>query len=183
VARQTEKFWNIFRKGHSLTEISTACESLGFTPLVPVFNSAVEAMQPRGRLGSGGGGGTAVQRAVSVPTLQRVMQRAAAAQLTILEKRMTFLATTASVTPFIGLFGTVWGVLTSFRGLATASAATLRAVAPGIADSLIATACGLFAAIPALIAYNQFVYRLKNIGGQLDDLQTEMLGIAEGNDH
>src|SRR5262249_17730275 len=85
VAHETGKFWNIFRKGHSLTEISTACESLGFTPLVPVFNSAVEAMQPRARLGSGGGGGTAIQRAVSVPTLQRVMQRSAAAQLTVLE--------------------------------------------------------------------------------------------------
>ena len=114
--------------------------------------------------------------------LQRVMQRTAAAQLTILENRLTFLATTASVTPFIGLFGTVWGVLTSFRGLATASAATLRAVAPGIADSLVATAFGLFAAIPAVIFYNQFVHRIRNIGGQLDDLQTEMLGIAEGND-
>ena len=110
------------------------------------------------------------------------MQRTAAAQLTIIESRLTFLATTAAVTPFIGLFGTVWGVLISFRGLATASTATLRAVAPGIADALITTAFGLFAAIPAVIAYNQFVYRIRNVGGQLDDLQNELLGIAEGND-
>ena len=93
---------------------------------------------------------------------------------------MTFLATTASVAPFIGLFGTVWGVMTSFAGLANANTATLRAVAPGIADALIATAFGLFAAIPAVIAYNQFVYQMRNLGGQLDDLQNEIVAMAEG---
>jgi biopolymer transport protein TolQ len=107
------------------------------------------------------------------------MQRAAAAQLTLLESRLTFLATTASVAPFIGLFGTVWGVLTSFSGLANSNVATLRAVAPGIADALITTAIGLFTAIPAVIAYNHFVYQIRNLGGQLDDVQVEMLAIAE----
>jgi len=117
---------------------------------------------------------------VNVATIQRTVQRAAAGQLTELEKRMTFLATTASVAPFIGLFGTVWGVMTSFAGLANANTATLRAVAPGIADALIATAFGLFAAIPAVIAYNQFVYQMRNLGGQLDDLQNEIVAMAEG---
>src|SRR5207245_10881512 len=92
---------------------------------------------------------------------------------------MNFLATTASVAPFIGLFGTVWGVMTSFAGLANANTASIRAVAPGIADALIATAFGLFAAIPAGIAYNQFVYKIRNIARQLDDLQGEMRAIAE----
>ena len=99
--------------------------------------------------------------------------------VTELEKRMTFLATTASVAPFIGLFGTVWGVMTSFAGLANANSASLRAVAPGIADALIATAFGLFAAIPAVIAYNQFVYQIRNLSGQLDDVQNEILAEAE----
>ena len=92
---------------------------------------------------------------------------------------MNFLATTASVAPFIGLFGTVWGVMTSFAGLANANTATLRAVAPGIADALIATAFGLFAAIPAVIFYNHFVYQIRNLGGQLDELQTEILAAIE----
>ena len=92
---------------------------------------------------------------------------------------MTFLATTASVAPFIGLFGTVWGVMISFNGLANASVATLRQVAPGIADALIATAFGLFAAIPALVAYNQFTYQIRNLSGELDDLQVEMLAMTE----
>jgi biopolymer transport protein TolQ len=101
--------------------------------------------------------------------------------VTLLEARLTFLATTASVAPFIGLFGTVWGVLTSFMGLSNADTATLRAVGPGIAEALIATAFGLFAAIPAVIAYNQFVNKVRNIASQLDDLQAELLAIAEGN--
>ncbi len=163
IRKETEVFWRIFRKGQNLSEISTAAEALRFTPLVPVFNSGADVKNP----------GTNPAR------LQRKMQRSATAQLTQLERRMTFLATTASVAPFVGLFGTVWGIMTSFAGLANANVATLRAVAPGIADALIATAFGLFAAIPALIAYNQFVHQIRDLGGELDDLQVEMLALAE----
>jgi biopolymer transport protein TolQ len=134
---------------------------------------------PTGRHQSQGSLALQTTAVVTTATVQRALHRAAAAQLTRLESRMTFLATTASVSPFVGLFGTVWGVMTSFAGLANANVATLRAVAPGIADALIATAFGLFAAIPAVIAYNQFVYKIRNIGGQIDDLQAEMLAIAE----
>ena len=162
INRESETFWKIFRRGKSISEISTALEALRFTPLVPVFNAAAEKS------------GTASAR-----VLQRVVRRAAAAQLTRLERRMNFLATTASVAPFIGLFGTVWGVMTSFAGLGNANTASLRAVAPGIADALIATAFGLFAAIPAVIWYNHFVYQIRNLGGQLDDLQTEILETVE----
>ena len=108
------------------------------------------------------------------------MQRSSSAQLTVLENRLTFLATTAAAAPFVGLFGTVVGVLISFRDLSVAESATLKAVGPGIADALLATAFGLAAAIPAVVADNAFGYRLRNIGGPLDDLQSEMLGIAEG---
>src|SRR6266487_558735 len=162
INKESETFWKIFRRGKTVSEISTACETLRFTPLVPVFNAGMETS------------------ASSVASMQRATQRAAAAQLTRLEKRMNFLATTASVAPFVGLFGTVWGVMTSFASLANANTATLRAVAPGIADALVATAFGLFAAIPALVAYNHFVYQIRNLGGQLDDLQNEIIGIAEG---
>jgi biopolymer transport protein TolQ len=163
IRKETEVFWKIFRKGQNLSEIATAAETLRFTPLVPLFNSGAEVKNP----------------GMSSARLQRKLQRTASAQLTLLERRMTFLATTASVAPFVGLFGTVWGVMTSFAGLANANVATLRAVAPGIADALIATALGLFAAIPAVIAYNQFVYQIRNLGGQMDDLQVEMLALAE----
>ena len=163
IRRETELFWKIFRKGQNVSEIATAAETLRYTPLVPLFNSGAEVKN------SG----------INPARLQRKMARAASAQMTQLEKRMTFLATTASVAPFVGLFGTVWGVMISFAGLANSNVATLRAVAPGIADALIATAFGLFAAIPAVIAYNQFVYQIRNLGGEMDDLQVEMLAIAE----
>ncbi len=117
----------------------------------------------------------------SLSTLQRALQRASSAQLTLLESRLRFVATTAAVAPFIGLFGTVWGVLTTFTGLSNSAVTTLRAVAPGIADALITTAFGLFTAIPAVIAYNHFVYRIKNVGGELDDLQVDMLAMGERN--
>jgi biopolymer transport protein TolQ len=163
IHRESETFWKIFRRGKSLSEVSTACEALRFTPLVPVFNAAIE------------------RPSASVGALQRIVQRASAAQMTRLERRMNFLATTASVAPFVGLFGTVWGVMTSFAALGNASAASLHTVAPGIADALIATAFGLFTAIPAVVAYNNFVYQLRNVGGQLDELQLEMLASAERN--
>jgi biopolymer transport protein TolQ len=179
IRKESETFWKVFRRGQNLSEIRTACEALRFTPLVPVFAAGADLLMPMpGKLQSQGNLALKTST-VSVATVQRTVQRAAAAQLTQLEKRMTFLATTASVAPFIGLFGTVWGVMTSFAGLANANTATLRAVAPGIADALIATAFGLFAAIPAVIAYNQFVHQIRNLGGQLDDLQNEMIATAE----
>ena len=164
VRSESDTFWRIFRKGRSLSEIGTAVEALRFTPLVPVFNS---------------GAPIASKKAPNTNALERVMQRTATSQLTTLESRLTFLATTASAAPFVGLFGTVVGVLTSFLDISNADSASIKAVGPGIAEALLATAFGLFAAIPAVVAYNQFVYRLRNIGGQLDDLQAEMLNIAE----
>ena len=181
IRKESGTFWKVFRRGQNLSEIRTACETLHFTPLVPVFTAGADLLLPAaGKLHSQGSLALKAST-VSIATVQRTLQRAAAAQLTELERRMTFLATTASVAPFIGLFGTVWGVMVSFAGLANANSASLRAVAPGIADALIATAFGLFAAIPAVIAYNHFVYQIRNLGGQLDDLQNEIMAVAEGN--
>jgi biopolymer transport protein TolQ len=161
INKESETFWKIFRRGKSASEVSTACEALRFTPLVPVFNVAFE------------------RPSSSVAALQRTVQRASTSQMGLLERRMNFLATTASVAPFIGLLGTVLGVMNSFLGLGNANTATLRAVAPGIAEALVATAFGLFAAIPAVIAYNHFIYRLRNVAAQLDELQVELLASAE----
>jgi biopolymer transport protein TolQ len=179
VRRDSETFWKIFRKGQNLSEISTACEALHFTPLVPVFNSGAEVLRPPMGKAQSQGSLALKSATASATALQRAMQRTASAELTRMEHRLPFLATTASVTPFIGLLGTVMGVMVAFAGLANANVATLKAVAPGIADALIATAFGLFAAIPAVIAYNHFVYQIRNLGGQLDDLQADMLTIAE----
>ena len=162
INKEADQFWRIFRRGKNVSEISTALEALHFTPLVQVFQAAAEKS------------GNASARA-----LQLTVQRTAAAQLTRLENRLNFLATTASVTPFIGLLGTVWGVMTSFTALGNVETASLKAVAPGMAEALITTAAGLFAAIPAVIAYNSFVYKLRNLSGQLDELQAELLASVE----
>jgi len=167
VDAESQTFWRIFRKAKNLSEVETACETLRFTPLVPVFNS---------------GAPIAARDGAKVSAVGRAMQRAASSQLSALERHMTVLATTASAAPYVGLFGTVVGVLTSFLQLSAAESSSLKAVGPGIAEALLATAFGLFAAIPAVVAYNQFVQRLRGIGGQLDDLQSEMIGIVEGDE-
>jgi biopolymer transport protein TolQ len=171
VARESETFWKIFHKGRTLSEIATACEALRLQPSPEKTSSALTAKPAL----------TATLTQANTTSLQRTMQRAAASELTALEHRLIFLATTASVAPFIGLFGTVWGVLTSFMGLSNADTASLKAVGPGIAEALIATAFGLLAAIPAVVAYNFFVNNIRNIGGQLDELQSDLLAIAEAN--
>ncbi len=176
IRRESDTFWRIFKKAGALSEVGAASETLRFTPLVPVFDVGCELV--------GAVGGDAADRparASSSRTVERALQRAAAGQLTELESRMTFLATTASAAPFIGLFGTVLGVIGSFLGLSTlgGGGTSLASVGPGIAEALIATAAGLFAAIPAVVAYNHFVVELRHVGGQLDDLQAEFLAIVE----
>jgi biopolymer transport protein TolQ len=111
------------------------------------------------------------------------MQISASEELTRLERRLPWLAITAAATPFIGLFGTVWGIIDAFHGLGTAGAATLRAVAPGISEALITTAAGLFAAIPAVIAYNLFGSDIREFGSRMDDFSMEMLNVVERGTH
>ena len=109
------------------------------------------------------------------------MLRASGVEMQRLEKKVTFLATTASISPFIGLFGTVWGIMTSFQQIAGAGSTSLAVVAPGIAEALIATAVGLFAAIPAVYFYNHFTHQVKTFATSMEDFSLEFLTIAERN--
>ena len=110
---------------------------------------------------------------------RRAMRAAFQRELDALESNLSFLATTGSVSPYIGLFGTVWGIMNSFRGLANVQQATLAAVAPGIAEALVATAMGLFAAIPAVVAYNRFAYDLDRLSSRLDSFIEEFSNILQ----
>jgi biopolymer transport protein TolQ len=107
------------------------------------------------------------------------MQVAAGEEVRRLEKWMSWLATTGSVSPFIGLFGTVWGVMDAFAGLGDAGTASLRAVAPGIAEALITTAAGLFAAIPAVIAYNHYLSGIRGLAARMDGFAAEFVAKIE----
>ena len=112
-------------------------------------------------------------------SVQRNMRAALNREQSLLEKNLPYLATIASVIPYIGLFGTVWGIMNSFRGLAGATQATLSAVAPGISEALIATAIGLFAAIPALIAYNKFISESDRLSANFDGFKEEFSAVLE----
>jgi biopolymer transport protein TolQ len=114
-----------------------------------------------------------------VENVSRAMKRATSVEITKLEKHCSFLATTASSAPFVGLFGTVWGIMDAFRGLSVTHSSSIQAVAPGIAEALIATAVGLAAAIPALMAYNYFVQQIKVLAVEMDNFCQEFLNIAE----
>jgi len=107
------------------------------------------------------------------------MQAAAGEEVRRLEQGMSTLATIASASPFIGLFGTVWGVMDAFAGLGDAGAASLRAVAPGIAEALITTAAGLFAAIPALVAYNYYLHSIRDVAARMDTFASEFTAKVE----
>ena len=164
------RFLRAFRKAMRLQDVSAVSEQFKPSPLVSVFEQGYEEYR---RQTSGGG---APRNPASI---QRATQIAASEELTRLERRLPWLATTGAVTPFIGLFGTVWGIIDAFHGLGTAGAATLRAVAPGISEALITTAAGLFAAIPAVIAYNQFTHNMREFGARMDDFSMEFLNVLE----
>ena len=153
---QSGRFLRAFRKAVRLQDVAAVAEQFRPSPLVPVFDNAYE--EYRRQLGNPTG---LVKNPLAV---ERAAQIASSEELTRLERRLPWLATTGAVTPFIGLFGTVWGIIDAFHGLGTAGAATLRAVAPGISEALITTAAGLFAAIPAVIAYNQFGSTIRGDG-------------------
>ncbi|ABB33742.1 protein TolQ [Geobacter metallireducens RCH3] len=114
-----------------------------------------------------------------IENIARALRRATTSEITRLEKYVTFLATTGSTTPFIGLFGTVWGIMTAFKGIGETGSASLAVVAPGISEALIATAIGLVAAIPAVMAYNHFQYKIKVLIATMDNFSTEFLNIVQ----
>jgi biopolymer transport protein TolQ len=169
--RQTTLFLRVFRSGKGLPD-PKAVGAMG-SPLEAVYAAGYRELSSQ--LVSGNPPG----RVKSLNAVTADMQMAAAEEIRKLERYMPWLATTGSVTPFIGLFGTVWGVMDAFSGLGTAGAASLRAVAPGIAEALITTAAGLFTAIPAVIAYNHFLHNIKELGGHMDNFALEVAAMIE----
>jgi biopolymer transport protein TolQ len=163
---ESRKFIRAFRKATRLHEISALAETYKSSPLAQVFVEVYETYKRQT-------GGSGPPR--NITALERSAQTASSESITNLERRMTWLATIAATSPFVGLFGTVMGVVDAFHGLGTAGAATLRAVAPGISEALITTAAGLFVAVPAVVAYNQFTARIRVLASATDDFCRELL--------
>jgi biopolymer transport protein TolQ len=164
------KFLRAFRKSPGLDGIVAASEQFRPAPLVAVFDFGYAEIhrQVKSR-------GT-VRNKLS---LERSLQLGVSEELSKLDRNLNWLATTATVAPFIGLLGTVVGIIRAFNELGQAGSASLRAVGPGISDALLATAVGLFAAIPAAVAYNYFGHMLKEIGARMDDFSIEFLNMTE----
>jgi biopolymer transport protein TolQ len=171
IERQSDTFLRSFRAARGLPDPQAAAQfgsplSVLYTAGHRELSSQLLAGNPHGRVKSLG--------AVTTD-----MQLAASEELRKVEKYMPWLATTGSITPFIGLFGTVWGVMDAFSGLGQAGSASLRAVAPGIAEALITTAAGLFTAIPAVMAYNHFLHHVKQLGTRMDNFTMEVAALIE----
>jgi biopolymer transport protein TolQ len=186
--RDTGTFLQVFRKSTKFSEVQTICASVPASPLVGIFQAGYAelnlqlrrdppAKDAEGRPVAGGARPTLK----SLDSVDRALLRATTVEVAKLEKRVPFLATTASITPFIGLFGTVVGIMLAFTRIGAEGSTSLAVVAPGIADALIATAAGLFAAVPAVYFYNAFTGRVKDFASHMDDFALEFLNISERN--
>ncbi len=175
---KTARFLQMFRSGRGLADPNTLRAGVGSSPLVTVYAAGYREFEAQlgGAAGRTGSGPARLKNAGAVGV---EMQVAAGEEVRRLEKGMSTLATIASVSPFIGLFGTVWGVMDAFAGLGSEGAATLRVVAPGIAEALITTAAGLFAAIPALIAYNHYLHGIRGVASRMNDFASEFVAKIE----
>jgi len=184
VEHQTAAFLAVFRKSQKFSEVQSACSELTATPLAGVFLAGYAELNAQFRItGAAAGGGGSAGRPVlkSLEAVDRALLRASTAEIDKLERRLPFLATTASIAPFIGLFGTVLGIMIAFQRIGATGSTNLAVVAPGISEALIATAAGLFAAIPAVYFYNHFSNRVKGFSSTIDDFSLEFLNIAERN--
>ena len=184
VDAQTSTFVAIFRKSRKFSEVQSVCKSLAASPLTGVFQAGYVELNTQLRDTETPGGdpvpGGAPRPALrSFEALDRSLLRATNIEVNKLERHVPLLATTASITPFIGLFGTVVGIINAFQEIGTTGSTNLAVVAPGIAEALIATAAGLFAAIPAVYFYNHLTHRVRLTASAVDDFSLEFLNIAE----
>jgi biopolymer transport protein TolQ len=173
-AARSKKFLEIFHKSRNLSEVDEAAKKYKGSPQAALFQAGYLELAYLSK----GNPQTSITP-TKLESLNRALIRASNAEISRLEKMMMFLATTGSVTPFIGLFGTVWGIMNAFTQLGVMRVATLDAVAPGIAEALIATALGLFAAIPAVVFYNLYLQRIKSVITDMEDFSLEFLNIIE----
>jgi biopolymer transport protein TolQ len=188
-ARQTASFLEVFRRSNKFSEVQAVCRSLGHSPLVGLFQAGYAELtaQLRQTAPAADPGATHPRGAgprptlKSLPAVDRALMRASVVEVNKLEKRIPFLASTASIAPFIGLFGTVVGIMLSFETIGQMGSANLAVVGPGIAEALVATAAGLAAAIPAAYFYNHLTNRVKLFASEMDDFSMEFLNIAERN--
>jgi biopolymer transport protein TolQ len=178
--RESDRFIAIFWESKNLAAIHTASVGLKSSPVAQVFRAGYqELLQLTRAKRSAVGAETFSTDLGGIENVTRAMKRQTNVELAKVEKGVPFLATTASTTPFIGLFGTVWGVMTAFMGLSTSHTSNIQAVAPGIAEALITTAFGIVVAVPAQVFYNHLATRVRELATEMENFTSEFLNIAE----
>jgi biopolymer transport protein TolQ len=175
--RQSERFLEIFHRSRRFSEVTSQAEEVRASPLLGVFQAGYAEIDAQIKAGGQGEGRSTQIR--SLDGVHRSLKRALAAELRELARHTGFLATTAAATPFIGLFGTVWGIMVAFQQIGMSGSTSIDTIAPGIAEALINTAAGLGAAIPALIGYNYFASRLRQVKARTDDFVYVFLNLTE----
>ncbi len=180
--QSTKEFTNLFWETRNLSRIDDSCARLSESPLVSVFRSGYRELSHQlGEQAERRKQGNQITMGNEVESVKMALKRSELDMGIKLEKGLTFLATVASAAPFIGLFGTVWGIMKAFHGLGFSKTSTIQAVAPGISEALVATAVGLAAAIPASIAYNYFSVSVRNFRSSMSRFSEEFLSIAGTN--
>ena len=182
-AGQTDRFLEVFHRSQRFSEVNAAAERLRASPLVAIFQSGYVEIDAQVKASSESGANptSASYRLKSLESLQRTLQRAVGVELQVMGRGTGFLATTAAASPFIGLFGTVWGIMMAFQEISISGSSSLATVAPGIAEALINTAAGLGAAIPALIGFNYYSNRIRTLRADMQDFVLEFVNLAERN--
>ena len=178
---QTDAFLEVFRRSQRFSEVAAQAEHMQTSPLVGLFRAGYVEIDAQVKAQGREGESAKSYQITSLPALERSLRRAANLETNHLTRGTGFLATTAAAAPFIGLFGTVWGIMVAFRDIGFTGSTSLVAVAPGIAEALINTALGLIAAIPALMGYNYFANRLRELRTQMTDFILEFINLAERN--
>lgn len=179
---ESGRFMDFFWKTKRFETISAQSDRFANSPLVALFKEGyIELRQVMEAEGIKAEQGVINTDLGGVENVSRALRRATNLEVNRLEKYTTFLATTGSTSPFIGLFGTVWGIMVAFEGIGKTGSASLAVVAPGIAEALIATAVGLVAAIPAVMAYNHFQHKIRVLVKEMDSFSTEFLNIVQRN--
>ncbi|HEX9080418.1 MAG TPA: protein TolQ [Desulfuromonadaceae bacterium] len=178
---ESERFMDFFWKSKRFDAIASQADRFLNSPLTVLFNEGYGELRKVVEGGERSDNHVLSTDLGGIENVSRALRRATNSEITRLEKYTTFLATTGSTSPFIGLFGTVWGIMSAFEGIGKTGSASLAVVAPGIAEALIATAIGLVAAIPAVMAYNHFQHKIRVLLKEMDSFSTEFLNIVQRN--
>ena len=180
--KESERFLAFFWQTKRFDAVSAQIDRFANSPLSFLFTEAYNELRKLGEKGEEKNDPNVISTELGgVDNIARALRRATTSEITRLEKYLTFLATTGSTAPFIGLFGTVWGIMTAFKGIGESGSASLAVVAPGIAEALVATAIGLVAAIPAVMGYNHFQNKNRILIAEMDNFATELLNIVQRN--